>query len=98
VAGAVTFDTRGWQTISFAAPISVNPGATYVVSYHTSVGRYALDTWYFGKSGERSWPLESPGDWLVPRNTRNGVFKKGTSGFPKSSSNSSSYWVDPVFE
>ena len=37
----VTFSgetASGWQTARFATPVAIQPGVTYVVSYHTDVG------------------------------------------------------------
>src|SRR4051794_15617474 len=31
----------GWQQVSFASPVAVKAGTTYVASYHTSVGYYS---------------------------------------------------------
>src|SRR5262249_35125965 len=37
----------GWQQVTFSQPVAVTAGATYVASYHTNVGRYAVDKNYF---------------------------------------------------
>ena len=32
----------GWQEVSFATPVLINAGATYVASYHAPKGRYSV--------------------------------------------------------
>jgi hypothetical protein len=95
---SVTFSgesANGWQQASFASPVPVTAGTTYVVSYHAPSGHYAIDEWAFGTSGVGAWPLSVDADWV---NGRNGVFKYGASAFPISNSKSSNYWVDVVFD
>ena len=43
----------GWQSASFATPVAVAPGQTYVVSYHTNVGHYSADDYAFAGRGCR---------------------------------------------
>ena len=87
--------SRGWQSASFSSPVPVATGMTYVVAYFAPKGHYSVDDWTFGRSGLESWPLSVPEDWM-PR--RNGVYSYSTvPTFPKTGSNSTNYWVDPVF-
>ncbi|WP_256335069.1 DUF4082 domain-containing protein [Lentzea albidocapillata] len=79
----------GWQTLTFTTPMDVTAGVTYVASYTTTTGRYALDTGYFSASAVTSSPLSA--------GTANGVFQAG-SGFPSTTYNGGNYWVDVVFE
>jgi hypothetical protein len=78
----------GWQTVNFSSPVAITAGTTYVASYYTSVGRYAVTRSYFA-SAFNSGPLR------VPAN--GGVYRYGASGFPNSSYQGSNYWVEPVF-
>ena len=39
----------GWQTALFGAPVAVAPGQVYVVSYHTSLGRFSVTRGFFGR-------------------------------------------------
>lgn len=84
----------GWQEVRFAVPVPVTAGTTYVASYHTDVGRFARDEWYFATAGVKSWPLDALVDWV---DGRNGVFRNGASRFPNRNDRSSNYWVDVVF-
>ena len=34
---------RGWQQVSFASPVDVTAGTTYVASYHAPNGNYAFN-------------------------------------------------------
>jgi hypothetical protein len=78
----------GWQTAFFPTPISIAPNTTYVVSYHTEVGRYAFNGNYFG------FPVDSGHLHTLPG--ANGVYKYGQGGFPSYSYNVTNYWVDPI--
>ncbi len=96
---AVTFTgetSSGWQTATFASPVAVQAGTTYVISYHAPVGRYASDDWFFATSGLTSWPLDALADW---RDGRNGVSQRGAQiRFPATgAARSNNYWVDVLF-
>lgn len=77
----------GWQTASFAAPVAVSPGRTYVVSYRAPVGGYSVTAGRFTDTTERG-PLTVP--------ARGGAYTYGT-GYPGERS-TTSYLVDPIFE
>ena len=62
----------GWQTVLFSTPISVIPGATYTVSYHTNVGRYSLTANGFAAPYSRG-PLQVPLGGAVYRYGRDRV-------------------------
>ena len=79
----------GWQTLTFSSPVAVTAGTTYVASYHTGVGRYALTT-----SGLASAVTNGPLTALAG----GGVYAYGSgNAFPSNSWNASNYWVDVVY-
>jgi hypothetical protein len=85
----------GWQQASFAAPVAVSANTTYVISYHTNVGGYAADQFYFQDTGVTNGPLTALAEGI---SGSNGVFRYGsTSAFPFESFRSTNYWVDLVF-
>lgn len=94
--GTLTFGNEtasGWQTASFATPIQVTAGTTYVVGYHSN-GFYSADSNYF-TSAVSNGPLTAPSS---SSSGGNGVYAYGTaSAFPTSSFNASNYWVDVIF-
>ena len=45
--------TSGWQQVLFSTPVAVTAGATYVASYHTNVGHFAVNRSYFTSSSLR---------------------------------------------
>jgi hypothetical protein len=97
VLGSVTFQSEtgsGWQYAAFASPVAVQPGNTYVVSYHAPNGHYAIDGWYF--SGERvSGSLRAPASGAVDGN---GVYRYGEGGtMPTGTYSAANYWVDVRF-
>ncbi|MCK1735557.1 DUF4082 domain-containing protein [Bradyrhizobium sp. 138] len=79
----------GWQQVSFASPIAISAGTTYVASYHTS-GNYSDTQNYFTNSvanGQLSAPAAG-----------NGVYAYGTGApFPTNVYKSTNYYVDVVF-
>ena len=95
--GTVTFtgeSASGWQQASFASPIPIQAGVTYVVSYFAPNGHYSDDQYYFGKTGVNQWPLRALRNGV---DGPNGVFNYSASGFPAQTWFSDSYWVDVVF-
>ena len=85
-----------WQEARFATPVTIAANTTYVISYHTNVGRYAVNTNYFATSGRDAAPLRAPANG---EDGGNGVYRYGsTSAFPSSTWSSSNYWVDVVFQ
>src|SRR5262249_29943251 len=78
----------GWQQVSFSQPVAVTAGTTYVASYHTSVGEYAVNRNYFA-SAYVSGPLQVP--------ATGGAYAYGPGGSsPRNSYQASNYWVDLV--
>ncbi len=91
----VTFTNEtasGWQQASFAQPVAIAAGTTYVISYHTNVGFYSVDGGYFNSPVDNA-PLHGVGNGT----SANGVYMYGGSQFPNQSYNASNYWVDVVF-
>jgi hypothetical protein len=83
---------RGWQQVNLSKPVTLTPGTTYVVSYHTTV--YSADDNYFVSAHTRG-PLTAPASSV---SGGNGVYAYGSSSrFPASSYKSSNYWVDVAF-
>jgi hypothetical protein len=79
----------GWQTLTFASPVTIQPNTTYVASYHTTSGFYSSDIGYFTRSVD-SWPLHAPAGF-------NGVFAYGGTQLPTQTFSAVNYWVDVLF-
>jgi hypothetical protein len=85
----------GWQQISFATPVAIMANTTYIASYHTNVGRYAADDYYFAATDVTNGPLQALRDG---EDGGNGVYRYGASSlFPNQTYQSENYWVDVVF-
>ena len=84
----------GWQQVPLATPVAITANTTYVASYHTTAGRYALDEFYFDTSSFANPPLHALRDG---EDGPNGLYKYGNNGFPTESFGASNYWVDVVF-
>jgi methionine-rich copper-binding protein CopC len=94
--GGFTAETAGgWQTMTFATPVAVTGGTTYVASYHAPVGNYSYTAGYLSYA-HRSYPLTAPAN--ISGGQGNGSYAYGaTSTFPGDTGNGTSYWVDVVF-
>jgi hypothetical protein len=94
--GSATFSgesATGWQQVSFASPVAIGAGTTYVVSYFAPNGGFALDRPFFAATGVDRGPLHALATGV---DGPNGVYANG-GGFPEQSFQSSNYWVDVVF-
>ena len=98
--GSVTFTgetASGWQIATFAQPIPVTAGTTYVVSYLAPSGHYSVNANYFTAQGAGIAPitgLQSGGSA-----GSDGVYKYGGgTAFPSTSFQNSNYWVDAIFQ
>ena len=81
--------TEGWEQLNFSSPVNVTAGTTYVASYSTSAGNYAVTP-----SGLSS---AVTGGGLTAL-AGGGVYAYGAAGtFPTSSYHGSNYWVDVVY-
>jgi hypothetical protein len=85
--GTFTNETAsGWQTLTFATPVSIQPNTVYVVSYSAPNGNWAWSA-HFYDNGWDAPPLHA----AAP----NGVYTMGA-GFPTSTANNTNYYVDVV--
>ncbi|MGI8874598.1 MAG: DUF4082 domain-containing protein, partial [Egibacteraceae bacterium] len=83
----------GWQTVTFAAPVPVTAGTTYVASYHAPQGRYSAT-----RAGLLDGADNPPLSAVSNATSANGVYAYGaTSTFPTASFNAANYWVDVLF-
>lgn len=81
---------RGWQTATLDAPVSIEPGRAYVVSYYAPLGGYSYTTNYFGFAATAG-PLTAPAGM-------NGRYRYGGGGsMPTDSWGATNYFVDVVF-
>lgn len=79
----------GWQTVTFSSPIQINPGTTYIASYHSN-GFYSATAGYYNGTYTNGFLKAVDGG---------GVFAySNTAGtFPGNTYNGANYWVDVVF-
>src|SRR5450755_2393770 len=84
----------GWQTVSFASPVSISANTTYVAGYFAPNGHYSDQAPGF-TSGVSNPPLQALADSVAPGN---GVYAyNATSIFPTSTFNATNYYVDVTF-
>jgi hypothetical protein len=94
--GSVPFTAEtatGWQTATFATPIAVSTGQTYIASYFAPLGHYPANPHYFS-AAHTNGPLTAPSS---ASSNGNGVYRYGAqSGFPTQTYSENNYWVDVV--
>jgi hypothetical protein len=88
--GTFTNETAsGWQELDFSSPVAITAGTTYVASYFTGTGHYAVTS-----NGLASAVTNGPLTALAG----GGVYVYGPgNAFPSNSFNASNYWVDVVY-
>ncbi len=91
--------TGAWRTISFATPVTITPGTTYVAAVFMANGNY---DWTTLDPGTFNAPIVNgvlTGLQTNPPGNANGVYDYGGAvTFPTSSFTlGTNYWVDPVF-
>jgi hypothetical protein len=95
--GQATFSDEsasGWQSVTFASPVPVTAGATYVASYFAPNGHYSVTGAAFATSAFDNAPLHALSDGV----TANGVYSYSSSPvFPTSNFNATNFWVDVLF-
>ena len=84
----------GWQQVTFASPVAISAGTTYVASYHAPNGNYSVTL-----SGLQSQVVNPPLRALQDgADGGNGIYLYGsTVAFPTQTWQASNYWVDVVF-
>ena len=96
---SVTFTNEtasGWQEMALPIPVAITADTIYVASYHTNVGHYGIDEYYFATAGMDTPPLHALADGV---SGGNGVYAySSTSTFPDQSWHASNGWVDVVFQ
>lgn len=85
--------TQGWQQVTFASPVAVKAGTSYIASYHTNTGYYSADSGGLHTQVDNP-PLHALAD---ASGAPNGVYAVGAHAFPSQSYNSANYWVDVVY-
>ncbi len=83
----------GWQQVNLTSPVAITANTTYIASYHTTSGFYAITQSYFASPYDNA-PLHAPAD---AASGGNGVYRyTSTPGFPGNTWSGSNYWVDVV--
>jgi len=82
----------GWQTMSFATPVQVAAGTTYVASYYAPTGHYSKSSDFFTTDYSR-------GELTAAATGGNGVYAyRSGGGNPTSTYRATNYWVDVTWE
>jgi hypothetical protein len=81
--------------VNFSTPVAITANTVYVASYHTNVGHYSANEYYFATAGMDNMPLHALADGVSGGNA---VYRYGSnSTFPNQSWHASNTWVDVVF-
>jgi len=85
----------GWQTVYFPTPVPVSANTTYVASYWSDSGFYAVTPGFFTSGSFTNGPLTAPGG---SASNPNGLFVYApVPTFPTGTFNGNNYDVDVVF-
>jgi len=85
----------GWQQVTFAEPVAITAGTTYVAAYLAPNGHYSATAAAFGTKGASNPPLQA---LVNEASSEDGVYTySSTSAFPTNSYNATNYWVDLMF-
>lgn len=86
----------GWNQVLFSSPVLIQPNTTYLVSYHTSSGRYTATSGGLNSAvtnGSLTALASGGGPWGT-----NGVYSYGASPtFPTQTYQNANYWADVLF-
>ncbi len=87
--------SSGWQEANFSTPVSIQPGVTYVIAYHSGSGFYSATNSDFTAA-----KINAPITGLANgTDGPNGVYRySSTPAFPSSGNASTNYWVDLLFK
>jgi hypothetical protein len=95
-AGTFASETpSGWQTLDFAAPVSVGAGQTYVASYFAPHGHYSAEPDFFYYRDHTAWPLAAE-ETVAGTGRGNGARAVGHQ-LPRPVGDGSNFYVDVVF-
>ncbi len=78
----------GWQTVTFATPVTITANTTYVVSFSTGGGYFGISTNYFSRSGIVNGALSAPVNAGVYGNMNQ---------FPTTNGQGMNFWADVVY-
>ena len=84
----------GWQQLTFANPVAITAGTTYIASYHTPSGHYAATVNGFLSAGVDRGVLHALKTGV---DGPDGVFTYGAGGIVPATGTASNYWVQPVY-
>jgi hypothetical protein len=84
----------GWQTVTFASPVAITAGTTYIASYFTPTGHYSVNANGGLTNAVDNPPLHTIADTV----SSNGVYAYGSgSQFPVNTYHAANYWVDVLY-
>lgn len=84
----------GWQTLTFASPVTVQANTVYIASYTAPIGRYSATKNFFASSlvnGNLTAPSSGSSGG-------NGLYKYGARAVPTQTYQATNYFVDVVFQ
>ncbi|MFN8381824.1 MAG: sortase [Anaerolineales bacterium] len=83
----------GWQNVLFSTPVSITANTTYVASYFSASGYFAIN------AGNLNTAFDNPPLRALANGEDgpNAVYRYDTTGFPTSNGGGSNYWVDVLF-
>jgi hypothetical protein len=96
-----TFDpaaTTGWQDLTFATPVRISPGRTYLASYYSPATKYAFAYGYFRDQLVRGPVTALRGVDGDPNGAHCYDVAPLCQSFPTRGYRDSTYWVTPIWQ
>ncbi len=91
-ATATAESSTGWQTVTFAQPVTIAANTLYLVSYFAPVGGYSVNAGQFQTTGLDVAPLH-----VVARGPSRYVYRAAGDTTVPTATSDANYWVSPVF-
>ncbi|WP_375437790.1 DUF4082 domain-containing protein, partial [uncultured Hymenobacter sp.] len=85
----------GWQEVRFSTPVAITAATTYIVSYYSPDGGFAISPGFFNGTSVINGPLTA---LQAGTDGVNGVFRYGNGGGFPNGGNDANYWVDVLFK
>lgn len=89
---------NGWQDMTFAAPVTIAPGTTYVASFFTPATKYAFSYEYFKDAARTVGPVTALASTEADPNGVHCYDDAACGAFPVNGYKNSSYWVTPLWQ
>lgn len=103
-AGTWAVDGGGWRQVTFASPVNLVPGVSYVIGFRSIDGIFAYTQWVWNAQDTVVWPLENKALFEGSGVRSDGSANSATGTYPETvitfpqNHNATNYYIDPQVE